>query len=201
MSNVDAKTALKRLAEGNQRHVAGEMTAGLQTRNREDLLSGQQPWAVVLSCADSRVIPEEIFDCGAGKLFVVRVAGNVCGPTQIASIEYAVEVLKARAVIVLGHSRCGAIEATLTHIVDPKHSFPSSFPQLFSEIAPSLRAEIEVEKKSDIDKNIKKATKIHAQETARRIAGIGSFRELTEIGELVVEPAYYSISTGKVDML
>lgn len=110
-----ALAALERLKEGNKIYVNSEICAGdVSLEKRIDTYkNGQHPFAVVVSCADSRVIPEAIFSCGIGDLFVIRVAGNVVGSYELGSIEYAVEHLGARLVLVLGHTCCGAVNAAL----------------------------------------------------------------------------------------
>src|SRR6516165_380132 len=107
--------ALKRLKEGNSRFVADMLAERNLGRNRRaELAKGQAPFAIILGCADSRVAPELLFDQGLGDLFVVRVAGNVTDPAILGSIEYAVEHLKAPLIVVVGHEKCGAVDAALS---------------------------------------------------------------------------------------
>jgi carbonic anhydrase len=108
-------TALEQLKDGNRRFQAGtsQPTPALSLSERVRMAAGQQPFAAVLGCSDSRVPVETIFDCGPGDLFVVRVAGNIAAPTQIASLAFAVEKFETRLVVVLGHTYCGAVQATL----------------------------------------------------------------------------------------
>ena len=110
--------ALDRLKEGNKRHVSGlgGRRARTTSRHRRDLILGQQPFAVILGCADSRVPPEIVFDQGPGDLFVIRVAGNIASTPQKGSIDFAVDVLGTKLVVVLGHSQCGAVEAALAAV-------------------------------------------------------------------------------------
>ena len=112
---TQAYGALERLKEGNAIYVNSEINAGdVSPAKRADTYkNGQHPFAVVISCADSRVIPEAIFSCGIGDLFVIRVAGNVVGDYELGSIEYAVEHLGCKLVLVLGHTGCGAVNAAL----------------------------------------------------------------------------------------
>lgn len=121
-----ARQALDALKAGNRRFVEGvpEHVQDAVTRRREELAGGQRPAAVVLGCSDSRVPPEVIFDQGLGELFVVRVAGNIANPSQVGSAEFAVQVLGVRLVVVLGHTGCGAVQATLEEILTP-HGPPS----------------------------------------------------------------------------
>src|SRR6188508_3667302 len=115
---IDASTALARLREGNRRFVADEVvaTALSSQARRSALVSGQAPFAVVLGCSDSRVPAELVFDQGFGDLFVIRVAGNIVAPSQVGSVEFAASRFGTRLVVVLGHSGCGAITATLEEI-------------------------------------------------------------------------------------
>ena len=142
-ANRDADTVLAQLLAGNQRFVKGELT---HPRRKPDdftpLAEGQAPLAVIIGCADSRVAPELIFDQGVGDLFVVRVAGNIisgAGATVKGSIEYAVAELGVRLVMVLGHSRCGAVHAAIKHI-DANDPLPGSIGDLVATIKPSVAA-------------------------------------------------------------
>ena len=116
MKNTVGLTALERLKEGNRIYVKSEINASdvSPARRKDTYENGQHPYAVVVSCADSRVIPEAIFSAGIGDLFVIRVAGNVVGDYELGSIEYAVEHLGCRLVLVLGHTCCGAVNAALS---------------------------------------------------------------------------------------
>jgi len=131
--------ALKRLLEGNQRYVNGEMRHHDFRREREALAGGQNPFAVVLSCADSRIAPEYAFDTSRGDLFVCRVAGNFASDETVASIEYAVAVLSTPLVLVLGHDACGAVDATIKSLKDNK-PLPGHMPSLVEAIAPAVKA-------------------------------------------------------------
>ncbi len=113
--------ALKRLMEGNARYVDGVARRHDFKHEREALAGGQNPFAAVLSCADSRIAPEYAFDTGRGDLFVCRVAGNFAGTETIASLEYAVAVLNTPMILVLGHDACGAVDATLKALKDNNH--------------------------------------------------------------------------------
>ena len=118
--NISAKAALEKLREGNAAYIAAEKSlvdVGHE-RRRDTLENGQRPYAVIVSCSDSRVIPESIFSAGIGDLFVIRVAGNVMDDHQLGSIEYAAEHLGIKLIVVLGHTHCGAVGAALEH--DPQ---------------------------------------------------------------------------------
>jgi carbonic anhydrase len=131
--------ALKRLLGGNKRYVKGEMRRHDFKHEREALAGGQNPYAAVLSCADSRIAPEYAFDSGRGDLFVCRVAGNFGSDETIASLEYAVAVLNTPLILVLGHEACGAVDATIESIKDDK-PLPGHMPSLVEAIAPAVKA-------------------------------------------------------------
>lgn len=121
-SGMSGSQALQKLMEGNHRYVSSKFARpNSSAKRRADVAKGQHPFAVILGCADSRVPPEIVFDQGLGDLFVVRVAGNIADPASIGSIEYAVEHLGVRLVLVLGHERCGAVDATVKGADAPGH--------------------------------------------------------------------------------
>jgi len=131
--------ALKRLQEGNARYVEGLARRHDFKHEREALVGGQNPYAAILSCADSRIAPEYAFDSGRGDLFVCRVAGNFADEDMIASMEYAVAVLAAPLILVLGHEGCGAVDATIKSLKDDKE-LPGHMPSLVEAIAPAVKA-------------------------------------------------------------
>jgi carbonic anhydrase len=131
--------ALQRLMKGNQRYVDGVTRRHDFKHEREVLAAGQNPFAAVLSCADSRIAPEYAFDTARGDLFVCRVAGNFATPEGIASLEYAVSVLATPLILVLGHDACGAVDATIKSLKDGK-TLPGHLPSLVTAIAPAVKA-------------------------------------------------------------
>src|SRR5438046_3447932 len=125
---MSAQEALERLCEGNRRFVMDVRrrdTLTGQTRRRE-LAAGQEPFAIVLGCSDSRVPAEIVFDQGLGALFVVRVAGNIVAPSQLGSVEFAVERFGIQLVLVIGHTHCGAVQATVDSFLSPSQTAPRS---------------------------------------------------------------------------
>lgn len=136
-SRPSAEAALKRLEEGNQRFAAGNAKHAHQdpARRHETVTDGQHPFAAILACADSRVPPELVFDQGLGDLFVVRVAGNICGRDECGSLEYAVEHLQTPLLIVIGHTRCGAVTAAVEHVQEH-----GSIPALLQRIEPAVKS-------------------------------------------------------------
>ncbi|MCE7992973.1 MAG: carbonic anhydrase [Roseivirga sp.] len=134
----DPEAIYQRLKAGNKRYRKGRLKCLAKKRDR---IESQRPYAVVLSCADSRVIPEQIFDTGPGELFVARVAGNIANTATIASIEYAVHVLGTRFIVVLGHEACGAVETAKKHTREPfEHSAPLGYnlDVLLAQIRPAI---------------------------------------------------------------
>lgn len=135
---IPAHEALRRLREGNARFVAGTRVNAGQAELWTDAMEGQRPFAAILGCADSRVPVEHVFDQGVGDLFVIRVAGNVVEPSQMASIEYAAGLLGTRLVVVLGHTHCGAIAATTQEIVEGDPAPTPSLAILLNHLRPSV---------------------------------------------------------------
>ena len=188
---MNTNEVLDRLAAGNQRFVADKLDGKLQDSTRRDALTGgQQPYAIVLSCADSRVVPELAFDTGLGELFVVRVAGNVANSSSIASIEYAVAHCGSKVIIVLGHQSCGAVTAAVNG-GDNGYNLN----HLLSHITPALYA-------SDKGASVNEVVKTNAQLTAQELINRSDIiKKGVEEGGVKVVPAYYHLDTGKVDFL
>ena len=135
---LSPEAALKRLLKGNERYVDGVALRHDFRREREALVGGQNPYAAILSCADSRIAPEYAFDSSRGDLFVCRVAGNFAADETIASMEYAVAVLATPFILVLGHEACGAVDATIKSLKDDK-PLPGHMPSLVQAIAPAVK--------------------------------------------------------------
>jgi carbonic anhydrase len=137
---VSPDEALQKLMEGNQRYVENQMTGSklCDLSTRTSLSKSQQPFAIILSCSDSRVPPEIIFDKGLGEIFIIRVAGNVADPVVLGSIEYAAEHLGSPLIMVLGHERCGAVKATVD--ANGKSSGSKNIDAIIKSIAPNIKA-------------------------------------------------------------
>ena len=197
---LSATEALARLQEGNRRFVAGEwrMTSQTGQARRDEILGGQEPFAVVLGCSDSRVPVEIIFDQGLGDLFVIRVAGNIAAPSQIGSVEFAVERFGVRLVVVLGHSNCGAVQATLETIDRPGDVSPALH-AIVDRIMPSL-TDTPMLAKGDCPERTQYAVRANVRHTMQRLTQDSEFihRMQQEKGLLIVG-ADYSLDTGKVD--
>ena len=182
---------IDRLKAGNERFVADKLDGKLQdTSRRESLTSGQDPYAIILSCADSRVVPELAFDTGLGEIFVVRVAGNIANSSSIASIEYAVAHIGSPVIVVLGHESCGAVTAAVNG-GDNGYNLN----HLLSHIVPAMSASASDASVNDV---VKKNAELTAAELLSRSAII---QGAVDNGKLKVVPAYYNLGSGKVDFL
>jgi carbonic anhydrase len=183
-----AEQALSSLKTGNERNqTARAEGAGRDTSRRRELLDGQHPFAIVLSCADSRIVPEIIFDTGIGDLFVIRVAGNVANTSSIASIEYAVAHLGTKLVVVLGHESCGAVTAALEG-GDPGENLS----HLLAHIQPAVDA-------SD-EKDVDATARHNAKLTADRLTGKSDIiSRAVETDGLRIVSAFYQLESGSVD--
>ena len=189
---TSAAEALERLIEGNRRFVAGDRAAALnQAVEREALVDEQAPFAVVLGCSDSRVAPELVFDQGLGSLFVVRTAGHVATTTELGSVELAVDHLGARLVMVLGHSGCGAVQATLSAIEGSESFNSPNLSHLIKNIRPSVEP-LAASADSDL---LDRAVRANVQATVRHL------HEHVQRDEVIVVAPVYSLETGAVELL
>ena len=202
MSNTSAQEALDRLVKGNRLFASdsSENNVQLTQSRRAELVAGQKPFAIILGCADSRVPAEIVFGQGLGDLFVVRVAGNIAAPSQIGSIEFAVAKFGSPLIVVLGHSSCGAISATLDQITAPSEGCSPSLLSIVDRIRPTVEASIEQEGNDDREGLIKCATRANvcaSVEQLRRDSQL--LGELASEGELMIVGAEYSLETGVVE--
>jgi len=182
------KEALDKLKSGNKNYVNDSLNSGrAQTGVRNSLTGGQKPFAIILSCADSRVAPEQIFDADLGEVFVIRVAGNIANTSSIASIEYAVAHLGAELIVVLGHESCGAVGAALAG-GDNGHNLN----HLVSHIVPAVTAC----PGADVNTVVKKNANLNGDALVERSKIISA---AVNGGKCKIVPAYYSLSNGEVD--
>src|SRR3954468_5255641 len=188
--------ALDRLMKGNARYVAGVSRRHDFKHEREALVGGQNPFASILSCADSRIAPEYAFDTARGDLFVCRVAGNFAGTETIASMEYAVAVLNAPLILVLGHDACGAVDATLKAIKD-NTSPPGHIPSLVDAIAPAAKAAMQ-QGGDVLDKAIRQNV---IDNVAKLKSATPILNAAVEQGKLKVVGGIYRLTTGTVDLI
>src|SRR5512138_90357 len=159
--HISAPEALARLREGNRRFVAGvrSLDSLLAPTRRPDLVRQQWPFAIVLGCSDSRVPAELIFDQGLGDLFVIRVAGNVVAPSQVGSVEFAASRFNTRLVVVLGHSRCGAVLATVEELQRPAENQSINLRSIVDRVRPSVAGLLRTELKNDLDSLVRTAVR------------------------------------------
>ncbi|WP_234683940.1 carbonic anhydrase [Bradyrhizobium monzae] len=188
--------ALKRLMEGNARYVDGVSRRHDFKHEREALAGGQNPFAAVLSCADSRIAPEYAFDTGRGDLFVCRVAGNFAGTETIASLEYAVAVLNTPLILVLGHDACGAVDATLKALKD-NTSPPGHIPSLVDAIAPAAKAAMQ-QGGEVLDKAIRQNV---VDNVGKLKSAAPILSAAVEQGKLRIAGGIYRLTTGTVDLI
>jgi carbonic anhydrase len=196
-----ALEALGRLREGNRRFASGAGSAdGLPSRTRRaELLTGQQPFAIVLGCSDSRVPAELVFDQGLGDLFVIRVAGNVVAPSQIGSVEFAAERFGTRLVVVLGHSQCGAVLATLEELRRPNESQSRNLRSIVDRIRPSVAGLLATPLANDVDTLVREAVRANVRASANQLRhGSEILERLIEHDGLLVVGAEYSLESGTV---
>ena len=198
-----ALEALECLREGNRRFAAGVRSQdGLSSlARRAALVTGQEPFAIVLGCSDSRVPAEIVFDQGVGDLFVIRVAGHVVAPSQIGSVEFAAERFGTRLVVVLGHSRCGAVVATLEALRRPDGVGSRNLRSIVDRIRPSVEGLTAGGPGGDPDALVAEAVRAHVRVSASRLRhGSEILEGLIEREGLLVVGAEYSLESGIVDV-
>jgi carbonic anhydrase len=190
-AKVAPAEALARLKAGNQRFIAGKLQHPHQNpKRRTELATSQRPFAIVLGCADSRTSPEVLFDQGLGDLFVVRVAGNILDDHILGSIEYAVEHLGAQLIVVLGHQRCGAVQAA-KETLDSKAEAPAHINSIVTSIQPA----VEATRGADLEATIKANTD-NVVQSLRSSEPV--LKKEIEAGSITVLGAYYDLDTGAV---
>lgn len=192
-ASMDAQSALEQLKEGNSRYVKGDLKhPHTDPDRRHETVGGQHPFAVILSCADSRVVPELIFDQGLGDLFVIRVAGNVARDKVIGSIEYAVKFLNSKLVVVLGHESCGAVNASLSD-ADPGGHIGS----IIEKIKPAVYLARRME-----GDTLTNAVRLNAQIVCEELKDSKPIlHDAINTAGVKVVSAYYKLSTGEVEWL
>lgn len=199
---IDAKTAMQRLKDGNKRFVSGkrcEETILSQTR-RTELTSGQEPFAIILGCSDSRVPAELVFDQGLGDLFVIRVAGNIVAPSQIGSVEFAAAQFKTPLVVVMGHSSCGAICATVEEMKRPSEQQSLNIRAIVDRIRPSIEPFRTTEIWNDNNALVHAATRSNVRASVNQLRHGSSILEgLIDNNALTIVGAEYSLETGVVE--
>ena len=198
---IRAQEALRRLKEGNRRFVEGT-TAHTEphVHRRQGLVGGQAPMAVILGCADSRVPAEIVFDQGLGDLFVIRVAGNVVAPSLVGSVEYATNVTGTRLVVVLGHSDCGAVQASIDELLRPNTLRSPNLRAIVDRLSPVVSPLLETELKEDRARLVAAAVRANIRASVDHLRhGSAILEELIQEDGLKVVGAEYSLDTGEVE--
>src|SRR5712671_1318504 len=198
---ISAREALERLREGNRRFVSstrGNIAAS--PAHALELAADREPFAIILGCSDARVPAEIIFDQGLGDLFVIRVAGNVVAPSQIGSVEFAAERFGTRLVVVLGHSRCGAIQATLEQLQRPSENQSRNLHSIVDRIRPSVEGLLATELRRDPETLVQQAVRANIRASVSHLRhGSQLIEQLVRSSGLLVVGAEYSLETGVVD--
>jgi carbonic anhydrase len=198
---IPAREALARLQEGNRRFVADDRSGDTITSRarRYELAARQEPFAIILGCSDSRVPAEIVFDQGLGDLFVIRVAGNIVASSQVGSVEFAAARFGTRLVVVLGHSQCGAILATLEELQRPTGNQSRNLRSIVDRVRPSVEALLATELRHDPDALVREGVRANIRVSANHLRhGSEVLEQLIQSDGLLVVGAEYSLETGVV---
>lgn len=199
---IPALDALARLREGNRRFVADvrSLESFASQMRRSQLTAGQAPFAIILGCSDSRVPAEIVFDQGLGDLFVIRVAGNIVASSQVGSVEFAAARFRTRLVVVLGHSQCGAVLATLEELQQPTDTQSRNLRSIVDRVRPSVEALLATELRRDAPALVREAVRANIRASANHLRhGSEVLERLIEHEGLLVVGAEYSLETGGVE--
>jgi carbonic anhydrase len=198
---IEARKALELLREGNRRFVAERQRDGRTgATRRQEVTERQEPFAIILGCSDSRVPAEIVFDQGLGDLFVIRVAGNIVAPSQIGSVEFAAEQFGTRLVVVLGHSGCGAILATIDQLKRPVEMQSRNLRAIVDRVRPSVESLLATPLRNDAEALVSHAVRANVRASASNLRhGSDILEQLIERDGLLVVGAEYSLETGVVD--
>jgi len=199
---IDAHEALERLRTGNRRFVAGvrdhESLAG--EARRASVAGAQEPFAIVLGCSDSRVPAEIVFDQGLGDLFVIRVAGNIVAPSLVGSVEFAAQRFGTRLVVVLGHTQCGAIQATLEALASPDAAGSRNLQAIVDRVRPAVEPLLAGPAARDPEQLVREAERANVRASVDHLRhGSEVLESLIRDDGLLVVGAEYSLETGEVD--
>jgi carbonic anhydrase len=198
--------ALAMLKAGNQRYVASLTDPDPSMQKRPELISNQDPVAIILGCSDARVPVEIVFDQGLGDLFVIRVAGNVVAPSQIGSVEFAAEKFGTQLVVVLGHSHCGAVTACVEALINPEQYYSPNLQSIVDRIRPSVYNLHELATATgqdvDADELINRSIRANARMSVSQLKhGSRILEDLVSSGQLLIVGAEYDLDTGIVRFL
>lgn len=198
--------ALALLQEGNRRYVKSLTDLNPTMQKRPELVSEQDPFAIILGCSDARVPVEIVFDQGLGDLFVIRVAGNVVAPSQIGSVEFAAEKFGTKLVVVLGHSHCGAVTACVEALINPDQYYSPNLQSIVDRIRPSVYNLHELATASgqdvDADELIDRSIRANVRMSVSQLKhGSRILEDLVSSGRLLIVGAEYDLETGEVRFL
>jgi carbonic anhydrase len=199
---ISAQAALERLREGNARFVSSERNHEALTseRRRNKVAAGQEPFAIILGCSDSRVPAEIVFDQGLGDLFVIRVAGNIVAPSQIGSVEFAAARFGTQLVVVLGHSNCGAILATIEELGRGSKEQSRNLRSIVDRVRPSVEALVAIDRHQNPEELVHQAVRANIRMSANQLRhGSDILENLIQNEGLMVVGAEYSLETGVVE--
>ncbi len=199
---ISAREALQRLREGNLRFMsdARASEAFLSQDRRAELAKSQEPFAIILGCSDSRVPAEIVFDQGLGDLFVIRVAGNIVAPSQVGSVEFAAARFGTPLVVVLGHTQCGAILATLEELRRPTENQSRNLRAIVDRVRPSVEGLLATDLRHDLEALVKQAVRANIRASANHLRhGSQVLEQLIQDDRLLVVGAEYSLETGAVE--
>jgi carbonic anhydrase len=199
---IEAEDALDRLREGNKRFVLGlrDYDAEPNHSRRMEIADGQEPFAIILGCSDSRVPAELVFDQGLGDLFVIRVAGNIVAPSQVGSVEFAAAQFHTKLVVVLGHTQCGAILATLDELQQPKENQSANIRSIVDRIRPSVEPLLSDESPHGSQILVDRAIRANVEYSVNQLRhGSEILENLIQEKDLLIVGAEYSLDTGEVD--
>ncbi len=200
---ITALEALALLREGNKRFIAEVRSSedGQASRTRRlSLTDGQEPFAIILGCSDSRVPAELVFDQGLGDLFVIRVAGNIVAPSQVGSVEFAAERFHTRLVVVLGHSKCGAVEATIEELGRPTTDQSRNLRSIVDRIRPSVAPLFATELRNNPQALSYEAVRANIRASVNHLRhGSDVLEQVIDRDGLLIVGAEYSVDTGVVD--
>jgi carbonic anhydrase len=198
---ISASEALELLREGNRRFVGNQSRAGATSHQerRLTLVSGQEPFAIVLGCSDSRVPAELVFDQGFGDLFVIRVAGNIVAPSQVGSVEFAAAKFGTRLVVVVGHSQCGAVTATVEELLGGSTTESRNLRSIVDRVRPAVEILLSGRPAGDLEGLVKEAVRANVRASVNHLRhGSELLERLIQEEGLRVVGAEYSLDTGIV---
>ncbi|MHC1737019.1 MAG: carbonic anhydrase [Ignavibacteriaceae bacterium] len=198
----NAIDSLIRLREGNKRFLSGNSHIPdlVNHDRRSALVADQKPFAIILGCSDSRVPAEIVFDQGLGDLFVIRIAGNIVAPSQIGSVEFAVEYFGTPLVVILGHSNCGAVKATINEFYNKNGKTSKNLLSIVNRIRPSVESVLQAVNDENPEVLLHKAVRANISASAENLRhGSEIIQNLVDNNQLLIVGAEYSLETGEVD--